>query len=430
MGLIAFYLLVLAFLCQSLAVKPGSGLNLESLTHELLESARKPDFFEWVRGVRRRIHRYPELGFQEHKTSEVIRTELDSLGISYKFPVAKTGVVASIGSDSDATPVFSLRADMDALPVQELVEWEYKSKIGGKMHACGHDSHVAMLLGAAKLLVERKDRLKGTVKLVFQPGEEGYAGAYHMLQDGVLDDINAVFALHVLPDLPTGSISSRPGPMLAGAGTFSATIHGKGGHAAAPHLTIDPILAASSAVVSLQQIVSRETDPLEARVVTVGYFEGGKAANVIPSSVKFGGTFRSFSNEGLLDLKERIKEVIELQASVHRCSATVNFTDGSVLYPVTINDERLYNNAKEVSEALVGESNMKLFPLIMGADDFSFFSMKTSAAMFGIGIKNATVKSDQPLHSPFFVVDEEALPIGAALHAAVAISYLESHVGS
>ncbi|GLT90035.1 hypothetical protein SLE2022_079880 [Rubroshorea leprosula] len=428
MGFTISCLLVSAFLCQSWAVVSGSGLDLDSLTRELLESARKPEFFQWVRGVRRRIHEYPELGFEEDKTSQLIRTELDSLGITYKYPVAETGVVASIGSASK--PVFSLRADMDALPIQELVEWEHKSKIDNKMHACGHDSHVAMLLGAAKLLQDRRDSLKGTVKLVFQPGEEGYAGAYHMLQDSVMDDISAIFALHVLPDVQSGVISSRPGPMLAGAGVFSATIHGRGGHAAKPHLNIDPIVAASSAVVSLQQIVSRETNPLESTVVTVGYIEGGKAkgGNVIPDTVKFEGTFRSLSSEGLLYIKQRIKEVIEMQASVHRCNATVDFMEeASPLYPVTINDEALYQYAKKVSEALVGKTNVEIFPVIMGSEDFSFYSQKIPAAMFGLGIKNETAKSDKALHTPYFVVDEEALPIGAALHAAVAISYLGSH---
>ncbi|XVE96345.1 hypothetical protein REPUB_Repub02eG0213600 [Reevesia pubescens] len=306
MGLI-FCLLLSTFLWQSWALETTSGIKLEPLTQELLESAKKPDFFEWMRWVRRKIHEHPEVGFEEHKTSELIRTELDSLGISYKWPVAKTGVVATIGSG--AKPVFSLRADMDGLPIQELVEWEHKSKVDGKMHACGHDSHVAMVLGAAKLLLAKRDELKGTVKLVFQPGEEGYAGAYHMLQDGVLDDIDAIFALHVLPAYPSGILSSRPGAMTSGAGLFSATIQGKGGHAALPHLNRDPILAASFAIVALQQIVSRETDPLEARVVTVGFIEGGNAVNVIPDSVRFGGTFRSLTNEGLSHLQKRIKEV-------------------------------------------------------------------------------------------------------------------------
>ncbi|XP_010462018.1 PREDICTED: IAA-amino acid hydrolase ILR1-like 4 isoform X3 [Camelina sativa] len=416
------YVLILLYLLNSCLISSSSN-GLSQIPSKFLTLAKRNDFFDWMVGIRRRIHENPELGYEEVETSKLVRAELEKMGVAFKHPVAVTGVIGYVGTGQ--APFVALRADMDALPMQEMVEWEHKSKVPGKMHACGHDAHTTMLLGAAKLLKQHEDELQGTVVLVFQPAEEGGGGAKKIVEAGVLENVSAIFGLHVTNQLVLGQVSSREGPLLAGSGFFKAKISGKGGHAALPQHSIDPILAASNVIVSLQHLVSREADPLDSQVVTVAKFEGGGAFNVIPDSVTIGGTFRAFSTKSFMQLKKRIEQVITRQASVHMCNATVDFIEEEKpFFPPTVNDKELHKFFKNVSGDMLGTENYVEMQPLMGSEDFSFYQETIPGHFSFVGMQNKAHSPMASPHSPFFEVNEELLPYGASLHASMATRYL------
>ncbi|GMI93751.1 IAA-ALANINE RESISTANT 3, JASMONIC ACID RESPONSIVE 3 [Hibiscus trionum] len=420
--LLIFHLLnPTAVFSSSLSSSKSNGLS--EIPKKFLDFAERKEFVDWMVGIRRKIHENPELGYEEFETSKLIRSELDKLGIPYNYPVSVTGVVGFVGTGKP--PFVALRADMDALPIQEEVDWEHRSKIPGKMHACGHDAHVSMTLGAAKILKEHVEELKGTVVLVFQPAEEGGGGAKKMLDEGVLDNVDAIFGLHVTHENTIGTVASKPGPLLAGSGFFTAVITGRGGHAALPQHSTDPILAASNVIVSLQHLVSREADPLDSQVVTVAKFQGGSAFNVIPDSVTIGGTFRAFSKASLIQLKQRIEEVIKGQAAVQRCNATVDFHDKPVpTFPPTVNDNDLHEHFLNVAGDMLGNDKVKDMKPLMGSEDFAFYQEAIPGYFYFLGMQDENSPKLGSVHTPHFTINEDVLPYGAALHASLATTHL------
>jgi IAA-amino acid hydrolase len=377
---------------------------------------------EWIVGIRRELHRHPELMYEEVRTSACVARELTALGIPFRANVATTGIVAEIGPAGG--PCIGLRADMDALPIHEETDLEFRSTIPNRMHACGHDCHTSMLLGAARLLKEQERLLPGRVKLLFQPAEEGGAGGLRMCEEGALSNpaVERMFGLHVWPHLPTGNIGSRAGTLLAAVTIFDITVTGVGGHAAMPHLTVDPIVAMSAIVSQLQMIVSRELDPLGAGVISITKVHAGDAHNVIPPAVQFGGTMRSLTSKGLQALKQRVSTMVRDLAAAHRCTADLTFVGDD--YPATVNDAETWRAVASLGRDLLGGEAVHELPPVMGGEDFAFYSERVPSCFVLLGVGNQDIGATYGVHHPKFMVDEDALPIGSALHVAFAVNAL------
>ncbi len=380
-----------------------------------LEEEIREDFGEKIVALRRDIHREPELGFDTKRTAEKVLTALDGLPLEVQTGVAENGIVATLSGEG---PTVGLRADMDALPIHEETGLEFASRFEGKMHACGHDGHTSMLVGAAHALCGMRERLNGTVKFFFQPAEEGGGGGKVMVEEGVADDVASVFALHLWPGLPFGTAATKAGPIMAAADAFEMTVRGTGGHGAFPHQTADAIAMAAQIVTALQTLVSREVDPVEPAVLTVGEIGAGSAFNIIPETARIGGTVRTLNEDLRRRMPERIEQLARGVAQGMRGDAELDY---QFSYPVTMNDEGAAQRALTVIRHLFGEDNtMELSNPAMGGEDFAFFLEKIPGAFIWLGVGEDV----SYLHTPTFAFDEEILPHGAALLTALALESL------
>ena len=395
------------------------------LLPEILESA------EVIQAIRRDIHAHPELCFEEKRTSDVVAQTLESWGIKIHRGLGKTGVVGIIEGSLGKGRSIGLRADMDALPLQEHNHFEHTSQYPGKMHACGHDGHVAMLLGAAQYLGQHR-AFKGTVYLIFQPAEEGGGGAREMIRDGLFDlfPCDAVFGMHNWPGIPVGDFAVTPGPMMASSNEFQITVKGKGGHAALPHNSADPVFAASQMIGSLQAIITRNKRPVDAAVLSITQFHAGDASNIIPDSAWIGGTVRTFTHEVLDLIESRLHQIASATAQAFDCSAEVTFSRN---YPPTINHEKETAFAIDVMKDLVGEHhvNPRVDPT-MGAEDFAFMLQEKPGCYVFIGNGDGDHRSQGhglgpcQLHNPCYDFNDQLLPLGSTYWVRLVERYLDS----
>ena len=366
----------------------------------------KDNIIQW----RRDFHQYPELGFKEFRTSNIIAESLTSFGISPKTGIGETGITADINFGEG--PTIALRADMDALPIQETSGLPFSSKNDGVMHACGHDGHMAMLLGVAKILTQMDNELSGTIRFIFQPAEEGGGGARYMINDGCLKGVDEIYGIHVWNYQPVGEVGIKKGAVMASADIFEIVINGLGGHGAAPQGTVDAVVVAANLIQALQTIISRNTNPLESTVITIGEINGGDNFNIVADKVRLSGTTRAYSEENRSMIKLRMKEIIDGIAKSFGAEITINYKLG---YPATINHsgpvKKVLKAAKDVVNSGAGEPYLS-----MGGEDFSYYLQKVPGCFFFVGsAPDGQKKLDTPHHCSHFNMDVKALFFGASI---------------
>ncbi|ADL51373.1 M20 metallopeptidase family protein [Clostridium cellulovorans] len=374
--------------------------------------------------ARRDFHMYPELDFDLPRTSKKICEFLEKEGIEY-FTVAKCGVVATIKGQLGEGKTIAVRADMDALPLEDRKQCNYKSTADSKMHACGHDAHTTIALGVAKVMNKNKDKFKGNVKILFEPAEETSGGATLMIEEGALENptVDSVIGLHVAEDIPCGKAGIIYDIFNAASNPFTITIKGKGGHGAHPDSAVDPIVIAANVINALQTIVSREITPTDATVITIGFISGGTAQNIIPEEVKIGGIIRTIKPEHRELVTRRVPEITEGIVKAMRGTCEIKISEG---YPCLINDNATVDLIKDAAEKVVGVENViKLKAPSMGVESFAYFSNAKPSAFYVLGTRNEEKGIVHPAHGSLFDVDEDALPIGVAIQCTAAFEFLK-----
>src|SRR3989440_856835 len=376
--------------------------------------------------LRRDLHEHPELAFEEVRTSGIVAQRLHALGLEVRTGVAKTGVVGLLRGEASkpGAKTIAIRADMDALPVHELNEVDYRSTVDGKMHACGHDGHTSIALAVADILSKRRAELSGNVKFIFQPAEETSGGAEPMVKEGAMEGVDGVIGLHLISDYTIGHVGVRSGTVFASADKFVLTVRGKGGHAAMPETAIDPIVIAAHIITALQTLISRETSPFNPAVVTIGKVEAGTAFNIIPETAELHGTMRAFSKEHREKLLHRIHEMASGIAVAMGASCDVKAFDGC---PPCTNDVAMTELVQKAAVAAVGEEKVDNGEEVMtcGSDDMAVFLNTVPGCYFIVGAHNEAKGAKYPHHHPRFNVDEDAMPIGVEVLARAALDFLK-----
>jgi amidohydrolase len=376
--------------------------------------------------MRRDLHEHPELAFEEERTSGIVARRLRTLGLEVQTDIAKTGVVGLLrgGASKPGGKTIAIRADMDALPIHEMNDINYRSTIDGKMHACGHDGHTSILLAVADLLNKRREELPGNVKFVFQPAEENIGGAEPMIKEGAMQDVDGIIGLHLMSDYPLGRVGVRTGPVFASADRFILKIKGKGGHAAMPETTVDPIVISAHIVTALQTLISRETSPFSSAVITIGLIQAGTAFNIIPESAEMHGTMRAYNAEHRSKLVHRISEIAQGIATAMGGSCEVNVIDGC---PACVNDATMTEIVRDAAIVTVGEKEVDASEDAMtsGSDDMAYFLEAVPGCYFIVGARNDEKGANYPHHHPRFNIDEDALPIGVEVLTRAAIDFLK-----